>query len=187
MSAETIAQRGLAGKRGLIATVPAVGSIVLLGLLMVDGLMPEGLSSLAVYLCAGLWVLAAFILAPVDETGARQIGLLAAGVYGIAFLLPAATIGSSLGDPVMGYVAYVGGATVVPLAWLANPLFLFGLVAYRQRNFGAVIALALLAILMALTVYVTLDDVSPGIGFVVWVAAQGFLILGAAVHKPRSL
>ena len=48
MGTETFAQRGLAGYRGLIGTVPAVGSLVLLGLLMGDGLMPEGIAHPAV-------------------------------------------------------------------------------------------------------------------------------------------
>ena len=184
---DAITQSGPAGRRGAIAAVPAAGSLVLVGLLMTNTPILRTIIEPAVYLCAGLWVLATFILAPVNPTGRSQLGLLAVVVYGLAFLLPAAALNGSSHEPVMGYLAYAAGPLVVPLAWLANPLFLLGLVAYRQRNHGAAIALSAIGVLLALSVLITLRDITPSIGFVAWAGAMGILTLGAATEpKPAA-
>lgn len=186
MDPKAITTRSSAGSRGAIAAFLAAVSLALVGLLVTNNPIMKDVGGPAIYLCAALWVAAALTLIPTRGSGSDQVGAVAVVVYAIAFILPAATFDGPRHDAITGYLAYAAGLMVVPLGWLANPLFLLALATYRRANVDATIALAVVGGLLALTVPFTLRDITPSIGFIAWAGAQGILILAAA-RESRSV
>lgn len=140
---------------------------------------------LILYVAPGAWVLAAFVLAPA-VTSVNSVTLVAVATYAVAFLLPAISRGD---QSYLGGAAFFVGWALVPLAWVANPLFLLSLALWRHGSTtgagvagGAACVLALTALAMP-----NWNGWGPGVGFWLWAAAPGLVALaGIVVPRPAA-
>jgi hypothetical protein len=100
--------------------------------------------------------------------------------YAISFLLPA--LGH--GDPVFGWQAFLLGmiycwALPWTIAWWANVLFWFGLMALSRCQYGKAAAFGLIALLLGLSFLCNAGGNQPHLGYFVWIGSMAGLLLTA--------
>jgi len=164
--------------RAVLALLLAVASIALLGLAFLGGASTSrGTAELIVYGSPTLWVLAAIALAPRSLARHAIAGLAIAG-YAIAFVLPAISRGD---QSYPGYLAFVVGVQLVPIAWLANPAFLIALGLYRGAEREAAVIVGIVASLLAVTALgmPNWNGWGPTIGFWAWALSPAVLAVAA--------
>jgi hypothetical protein len=168
--------------RALVATLLCASAIGLIAVFVAAGNHgPQFDAMLAAQLTGGLWLAAILVLAP-ELKREHGIALAATLLYAIAFALPAVVNGPS--RPIDGYVAFFAGWLVVPVAWLANPLVVAALFAYRTEHHNAAIALAAIAFVLALTTLgMPWNGAQPGPGFWFWTLAPICLAIAAIVRE----
>ena len=137
-----------------------------------------------------LWVLAAVVLTTTDQPGGT-LTRAAIGLYGLAFVLPAATFGYLSDKPFLGFVAFAWAWIAFP-AWAANPALLIALELRRRRRARRAAVVAVAAFVVASSAAARIgwfghvdQALSVDLGFVVWAGAIG-LVAVAAVRASYS-
>jgi hypothetical protein len=125
----------------------------------------------------------------------KALPYVSAALYLVSLLTPALITQASINEPwpgwsllAFGWLALIDGH----VSWLANPLFLFALLAYSRKSFGRAFLFAALASILMLSFLLyksILADEGGGrtqiighpIGYWAWVASALVLMVSAAV------
>lgn len=172
----------LSGTRIILAFLLCAFSVAAIALAAFGrGYSPDE-SRLILYLAPAGWVLAAVVLAPAVRS-VNAITVVAVATYAVAFLLPAISKGD---DSYPGVAAFVVGWAVVPLAWVANPLFLISLALWRRESATAAGVVGAAGCVLALTALAmpNWNGWGPAAGFWLWAAAPALVAL-ASIVVPR--
>lgn len=172
----------LSGARLLLACLLGALSIAAIAAAAFGATSSHDAGRLLINLAPAAWVLAAVVLAP-GLRSVNAVTLVAVATYAVAFLLPAISRGD---DSYQGTAAFFIGWAVVPLAWVANPLFLLALALWRRGSTDGAGLAGALACILALTVIgmPNWNGWGPAAGFWLWAAAPGLVAL-ASIVVPR--
>jgi hypothetical protein len=168
--------------RGALAILLCAAALGVIAITAVAGNSAPRFDTLPVAaLAGGLWLAAILVVAP-EVRAEHGVALAGTLLYAVAFTLPAMVTGST--ESVPGYLAFFLGWLVVPVAWVANPVFVAALSCYRRERLGAAACLGVLAFAAALTTLaMPWHSSTPGAGFWFWAAAPAILVIAALVRS----